>query len=48
MSKCEEVKTATETRKLSDKITKTKKKQVKATSQDTEPEPTTNSENDIK
>lgn len=39
MSKCEEVKTATETRKLND--TK-KKRRVKATNQDTEPVPTTN------
>lgn len=39
MSKCEEVKTATKTRKLND--TK-KKRRVKATNQDTEPVPTTN------
>lgn len=39
MSKCEEVKTVTETRKLND--TK-KKRRVKATNQDTEPVPTTN------
>lgn len=43
MSKCEEVKTVTATRKLNNK-----KKKVKATNQDTQPEVTTNPENNIK